>query len=335
LLLSKSLRRAHPDWSIQAILVDEGPAETDMALLQDAFDGILEWSDLGIPNAKSWLFKHDVVEACTAVKAHAMLRLMERFDKVIYLDPDIAVFHPLNDLLNILDHHSIVLTPHQTDPNLSFRSVHDNEMASLRYGVFNLGFIAVRADKEGRRFADWWASHLYRACYDDLPNGVFTDQKCCDLVPALFKRVYIQRDPGYNVASWNLSNRSIKILHGGSIEVNAHPLRFFHFTKIGGDGELMVKRYAGDNLAVFELWEWYRRQLEMFSVDWINQRSWAFGTFHNGRPISRSLRILFRLRHDLQTVFNDPFDASPGGFLDWIRDNEPTLFTESVASSCG
>ncbi len=48
----------------------------------------------------------------------------------------------------------------------------------------------------------------------------FTDQRWCDLVPSLFDRVHIERDPGYNVASWNLSTRRIQILATGNIVVN-------------------------------------------------------------------------------------------------------------------
>src|SRR5205085_279856 len=106
--------------------------------------------------------------------------------KAIYIDPDIAIFHPLDNIVKLLDDHSIVLTPHQTEPDATPNAVRDNEMNSLKYGVYNLGFVAARNDAAGRKFADWWARRLYLACFDDVPNGIFTDQKWCDLVPSLF-----------------------------------------------------------------------------------------------------------------------------------------------------
>ena len=122
---------------------------------------------------------------------------------VIYLDPDIAVFHSLDSVVDKLSDASILLTPHQVKPNILEGSIRDNELTSLKYGVFNLGFLAVRNDETGGSFADWWARRLHFACYDEPQNGLFTDQKWCDLVPGLFDRVLIERDPGCNVASWN------------------------------------------------------------------------------------------------------------------------------------
>ena len=40
--------------------------------------------------------------------------------------------------------------------------------------------------------------------YEEAAFGVYTDQRWCDLVPALFDGVKVLRDPGLNVASWNL-----------------------------------------------------------------------------------------------------------------------------------
>ena len=33
---------------------------------------------------------------------------------------------------------------------------------------------------------DWWCQRAYRFNRDDVPNGLFTDQRWMDLVPALF-----------------------------------------------------------------------------------------------------------------------------------------------------
>src|SRR5262249_52409118 len=162
--------------------------------------------NLGFERFERWMFKHDVVEASTAVKGQMLRYLLEqKASKIIYLDPDIAVFSSLGAIVKKLDDFSIILTPHQVTPNLAEGLIKDNEMTSLKYGVFNLGFVAVKGDEIGQAFADWWARQLYLACYDDVPNGLFTDQKWCDLVPCLFDRVHIERDPGYNVASWNIS----------------------------------------------------------------------------------------------------------------------------------
>lgn len=76
-----------------------------------------------------------------------------------------------------LQRNSLLITPHQVDPAISENGVRDEEICSLKYGVFNFCFFAVRRNEEGFRFLNWWNSRLMNYCYDDIPNGLFTDQK--------------------------------------------------------------------------------------------------------------------------------------------------------------
>lgn len=328
LTLLATVRAAHPDWTVCAVVVDEPPPGFTADALS-GFDLRLGVNDLSIPRTRAWLFKHDVIEACTAVKGAAMLHLMAMgFDSVIYLDPDIAVFHPLGPVIAALGHSSIVLTPHQASPNLNLQVMGDNELASLRFGVFNLGFIAVRADAHGRAFAAWWAAQLRRACYDDAAAGLFTDQKYVDLVPGLFDGVHILRDPGCNVASWNLSARRIAIHRDGTITANGRPLCFFHFTKIGSVGDVMIDRYGADSLDMLEIWTWYRRAIARAQPPGL--AGWHYAAFSDGVPIPRPVRILYRESRDLRAAFDDPFDAT-GPFLGWLRTVRPDLLATPTA----
>lgn len=325
--LLATLRAAHPEWAVCAVVVDEPPPGTEQADLLAGFDLVLGLHDLGIPRARAWLFKHDVVEACTAVKASAMLRLMEAgYSTVVYLDPDIAVFHPLDTVAAALDRAAIVLTPHQASPNRNARVMLDNELVSLRLGAYNLGFIAVRNDDVGRRFAEWWEAQLLRACYDDPDAGLFTDQKYIDLVPGLFDGVAILRDSGLNVASWNLSARRIAIGADGGIRVNGDPLRFMHFTKINSVGDVMLDRYAGDGIEALEIWSWYRRQVARRQPPTVPDGHWHHAAFSNGVMIPRSVRLLYRDDPDLRAGFDDPFDAT-GPFYAWLAQDHAALLT--------
>ncbi len=322
-VLAQTVRQAHPDWALHGLLVDQPPNQMDLAAATAEFDRIVSAEALALPRLRAWLFKHDLVEACTAVKGQMLVELLDAgFDKVIYLDPDIAVFHPLDGILERLDTAALVLTPHQTAPNDSAMALRDNELTSLRYGAYNLGFLAVHNDPVGRAFAAWWAQQLYRACYDDLQNGLFTDQKYFDLVPGLFDRVHIERDPGCNMASWNLSQRTIRF-DRGSILVNGSPLKFYHFTKIGGIGDAMTERYAGDNMEVFEIWEWYKRAIAENAVAGLPNDVWHYGHFSGGEPIPRAARLLFRQRADLMARFEDPYDTTGDSFYTWLQREAP------------
>lgn len=329
LILCRTLKAAHPDWIFWALMVDEPPPGEDFSNSLSEFDHITYAKDLGIADFDAWLFKHDIVEACTAVKGRMLQYLFEQgAQKAIYLDPDIAVFHPLIDIVDKLDTHSIILTPHQVAPNDDDGAVRDNEITSLQYGVFNLGFVAVRNDKNGQAYADWWARSLYMACYDDTANGIFTDQKWCDLVPALFEGVYVERDPGCNVASWNLSKRTVELISDGSITVNGSPLKFYHFTKINSAGDIMTDKYLRNGLGALEVWNWYKRTLSEISLPAIPKGYWHYGNFENGVPISKMARILFRHRSDLRAHFRNPFGYQ---FFDWLAAEEPDIIGANQA----
>ena len=60
-------------------------------------------------------------------------------------------------------------------------------------------------------------------------RGMHVDQKWMDLVPGLFGEVFIMREPGYNVAYWNLHSRTVDLLNG-RVRVNGKPCYFFHFS---------------------------------------------------------------------------------------------------------
>jgi lipopolysaccharide biosynthesis glycosyltransferase len=324
-ILVSTLRRAHPDWTIWAVMVDEPHEGNDFGLAEE-FDKVVYAKDLGFSDFRNWLFKHDIVEASTAVKGQMLRHILQHgADKVVYLDPDIAVFSNLGGIVRRLDTHSIILTPHQVEPNESEGLMKDNELTSLKYGIYNLGFAAVKNDQLGNQFADWWARQLRFACYDEIENGLFTDQKWCDIVPALFDGVYIERDPGYNVASWNLSRRRLKISKSGEIFANDSPLKFFHFTKINTAGDIMIEKNATDNTEVMEIWNWYKRTLASNTIPSLPKGYWYYSAFENGETIPKDVRVFFRRRADLIKFFDNPFAVGDNSFYEWLRKEEPSL----------
>ena len=249
-VLFQTVRRFHPDWELVALITDRPPGGFPFDPADEPFDRLVWAEDLGIPDFKSWLFKHDVVEVCTAVKGPFLRAACDSADAVVYLDPDTALFESLTPVIARLEREDILLTPHLLDPNTDRQAILDNDLSASRTGIFNLGFVAVRAAGEGLRFAEWWKDRLLEFCYDDIPSGLFVDQKWCDHVPALFEKVGVVRDPGCNVASWNLSQRKVEIGRDGAITVNGAPLRFWHFTKLGPTGDAMTRRYAQGARAV-------------------------------------------------------------------------------------
>jgi glycosyltransferase involved in cell wall biosynthesis len=320
-ILASSLKAHHPDWTF-CLLLGEAPPE-GFRLEDEPFDRLLGFDALGIDDYPSWLFRHRVVEICTAAKGPALWHFLEREqqDKVMYLDPDIMVLGSLAPLEDLLDRHALLLTPHQLAPQTTAQSIVDNELCAMQFGVFNLGFAAAARRGDGLAFARWWRDRLLEYCYDDRPNGLFTDQRWCDLAPAFFPDLAIVRDPGCNAASWNLTDRVITRSETGEYLANGGPLRFYHFTGFdSGAGDVMTGRYAKDMPAVHALWADYKAKLAGSGQAALGKRRWAHAVFNNGTLITDAMRLLYRKRPDVQKVFPDPF-VTPG-YLDWFLTGE-------------
>lgn len=307
LLMAESLRQVYGKraWLV-ALLVDElAPGEEDYF---GAFDEILPADALEIPHFRSWMFGHTVVEAATAVKPFALRHLLDRFDQVTYLDPDICVYAPLDEAFGA-DGWSALLTPHQVQPAATRWVIESTELESLQYGVYNLGFLSVRATSEGRRIADWWSERCYDYCIADLGRGLFTDQKLFDLAPALFDGVRVLRHPGYNVASWNLRERDVQLQADG-VTVNGMPLRFCHFTKATHIGAQAMERMAPSGSLFPELFYSYLARLEEKKLELAGLTTdWAYGTFDNGEAVEGTLRAAFRAGGERRWQLADPFKS--------------------------
>ncbi len=309
--LAHSVKRVHPEAVFHVVLSDLMP---DCSPATTApFDSIINVRDLPIDNLRSWIFKHRLVELCTAVKGTAFQYIADRHgaERIYYFDPDILVFNRLDGLERILDRHSVLLTPHQCDPETDFQAVLDNEHCCLRHGVYNLGFLAVRMTGQGRRFIDWWADRLRSHCYDEVENGLFTDQRWVDLAPAFFDDIAIVRDPEYNVATWNLTHRRATGRAPYEIEINGKPLVFYHFSGFdSGDQKAMLDRYGYHSPVLFELRDCYIARCEELGQSTLAKIDCVYNSYSNGERITSAHRLLYRRRADLMLAFPDPFDAS-------------------------
>src|SRR5262249_14048885 len=163
--------------------------------------------------------------------------------------------------------------------------------------VFNLGFLGLKPSPEGLRFARWWRDRLERFCVVDVPNGLFTDQRWMDLVPAFFQEIAVIRHPGCNVATWNLTHRRVEGDFKSGFTVTGEPAVFSHFSgSASGAQEIMLTRYGGRRPAAYRLRRWYMAETERAEDRRLTGYPWAFGFFRNGEPISTEQRRVYRQR---------------------------------------
>ena len=295
-VLAESVRRHAPEARLTLVLVDALP-ETGSAnarrLQSDLFDAVVTAEELIGSNHESWMFGYDVVEACTAVKGRALLRLLDRGNTVLYLDPDTALFGPLAEVEEALGDCSVLLTPHQLEPVAIEGPAVEEEICTLAHGIYNFGMFGVSPSEEGRRFAEWWSSRLDELCVDDIERGLFVDQRWGDLVPSFFPNFSILRHAGVNFASWNLDQRHLSIDDRGDYLVNADPLVMYHFTKGLGIGYEVSKMKMANNPLVADLWRWYLERVEFFSTG-LEPTRWSYGYYRNGVAIPKSDRVMYR-----------------------------------------
>jgi hypothetical protein len=310
-VLASSFKKHNPGTKFILCLVEK---TTHQAANDTAdFDLVIKGSELGIDSFESFIFKHSIVEASTAVKGHLFLELLRRFpneEKFVYLDPDILVTGEFVELCEALKDYDIVLTPHLAEPEEEYEAILDNEICSLKHGVFNLGFLAVRRSEQAKKFMHWWASRLYDFCYADIPGGLFTDQRWIDLAPCFFD-VLSFRHPGYNIAPWNVSRRELTIGKNGEYLVNGQPLRFFHFSGFdSGANEAMIRKYCPDEKGpIYQLREHYVRLCHESGQRELGTLLWSYDFYSNGEEIPQEHRLLYRADRKLQLSFPEPFDA--------------------------
>ena len=288
---------------------------------------VVEMTELPCPNLFDMAARYTIMELNTAIKPFCLRYLLDQpgTTTAIYLDPDIMVVAAFDELLEVLRRPDvdIVLTPHSLTPLDDGKNPDDHQL--MRAGAYNLGFCAVNKTSNTLRFITWWETQLEAHCIVDVPNGIFVDQKFCDLVPCYFDNVHILRHAGYNVAYWNLLGRVVARDEATRVwTANEVPLRFFHFSGvIPGNYSIFSKhqdRYTVENIGdVRGLLEEYLTKLDQFAgVGGTKFASmpYAFGALSDGTPITDAMRLVYRESHvAAPREYAEVFAADLGRFL--------------------
>jgi hypothetical protein len=119
-----------------------------------------------------------------------------------------------------------------------------NDKHILPTGVFNLGFVALVRHPQLAFFLDWWADRCFKYGFRNICEGLFYDQVWMNYVPTFFESYHIIRDPGYNVANWNLHERILTRDPAGKWWVNSQTeLTFFHFSHYNINAPDVISSY--------------------------------------------------------------------------------------------
>jgi hypothetical protein len=322
-VLAESFHRQHPEVPFYVLLSDR---------VDDHFDPeaepfrMLRLQDLAIPDLDlaRFAFRYSQQELMYAVTPHLLLHLLDRgYSGASFLKQESLVVGDLSPVLQLLQRHAIVLTPHLLEA-LSGSSAAARECNILQSGVYNVGFLGVGETPAARAFLRWWVERLYEHCHHAVPQGMHFEQRWLDLVPAYFEGVHVVRDPGFNVAHWNLPDRKVTV-SGERVTVDGRPGRFFRFSGFDPESPDEVTRY-NDRLRMSDIGdaaELFRRYAALLkSAGYDETKSWAYAYDHfsDGSPIGERARRRYRRLGSGAERFGDPFDAGAAdSFQRWCR----------------
>lgn len=141
---------------------------------------------------------------------------------VIYLDSDLYFFDDPGLVIGALGTGSVGIIEHRYPARL--------EKRLAKYGRFNVGWVGIRGDENGRACLDWWATSTLEWCFDTPDGSRYADQGYLDSFPSRFDGVVILRQAGFNLAPWNTARHSLTLTPALRVVVDGtSPLVFFHF----------------------------------------------------------------------------------------------------------
>jgi hypothetical protein len=310
-VLVQSVKQHNPGIDVIAIVCDRFPLGIDIA--GEQFDQIWTVEDYPAVPLRSWIFSHNIMELATAVKGWGLIRLLDAgYDYVLYLDADCWVLADPAEIVALLPPEiSVGVVPHTMRPADSDEEIRIVETSSLRHGIYNLGFLLVRNDDNGKRLARWWSARLDRYCIDDFNRGLFTDQRWFDLALGYFDFIKILRHKGIDVASWNIGQRTLS-RDGDNYRIGEDRLIFYHFSGVGPAG---VHRWVRDKFApadplAAELEFRYEALINACGQKDLEKVIPSFDLYSDGHKVPSAHRALYRSSPDLMYRFQDPYDVS-------------------------
>lgn len=313
--LLQSLQETNPQWDRFFAVVDNPDEDLYQALtLTDT--GLITLEELDIPDLNDMKFRYDIMELNTAIKPFVLLNLLKKYERVIYLDPDIRVYAEMKAVNKAFNEgYHFVLIPHFND-YFEDDGFHPDEPDIMRAGIYNFGFFASDNSTEAIKAIKWWAKRLETLCINKQSEGIFVDQKWGDLLPGRHDKVFILRDHGYNVAYWNLSHRKVSF-KDDKYYVNDDELVFFHFS--GFDPKQLdniskhQNRYAMSDIGVAKnlFYEYAKAVVDNNCDEW-RKKKYSFASFADGRYICDVFRKLYRENVEVENKVrsSNPFKCS-------------------------
>lgn len=153
---------------------------------------------------------------------------------VTYLDADLFFFNsPENAFEGFSENSNVSIIKH---------NFHNKFTHLTEFGIFNVGWMAFRMQKNGNSTLDWWKSACIESTSTSVSEKVYADQKYLNQFSSLFNETEVNVKQGLNIAPWNIENFLLK----NTTELDGlSSLVFFHFSGLRVYGKIVVLGLSG------------------------------------------------------------------------------------------
>lgn len=294
LALYESLLKSCTDFKIWMLCMD---AESYEMLKKLNLEKIIplkieEIEDKGLLSVKN---TRTTSEYCWMMSSSLPLYILETtgVDMIAYLDADLYFFQSPTAIYDEFADNSIMIIPHWFPKK--------NKSQEKTSGIYNVGMLIFRNDKNGLECLRWWKERCIEWCYAYYEDGKLGDQMYLNVWPEKFKGVHILQNRGANVASWNIKSYSffkkqnklwLKFLENKK----EFPLIFYHYhgLKFFLNRFKKVKPYP---IAVLqkEIYDECIKSLQRaYEKIWIINPNWNYGFAPKISIIKRVKQILVK-----------------------------------------
>lgn len=294
LALYESLLKHCPDFDLWILCMDDESFNILTALRLNRIKPI-KLSDLEDEALLSVKNTRTPTEYCWMMSSSLPLYLLEKkgVEMITYLDADMYFFNSPKKIYDEFGDNSIMIIPHR------FSNTKNEQESS---GIFNVSMLVFKNDSNALECLRWWKERVVEWCFNRREDGKYGDQLYLDDWPTRFEGIYVLKNRGANIASWNIkgydffkknSERWLKVKNTSE----EFPVIFYHYhgLKMYLNAKDKVKAYPVTVLES-EIYGLYLKAVEEVSGKlWQTDPNWKYGFAPRLGLIKNLKQLVFRL----------------------------------------
>ena len=328
-VMAASLRRHHPEWPLEVVLVGRTAATRPDDVATVPVDELL-----GL-DSEVLLTVYDPATLVNVLVPRILRRRAEETHQpVLHLPASVWVLSDLAPVSAVLAEHSVLLAPRaRAQPPDDGREPTAHQFAIA--GPIAPDLIAVDGSPDGNAFLFWWIKHLdavmgrpQGGAQGHQPADRHSIYRSLQLAPTLFGAGLLE-DPGCNVSFWNLHEHTVVQTPSGLVVDDRWPLRFLELSGFDPHrpytlGAVVDRVRLSRSPALRETCERYAEAL--LAAGWFEgrRRVDVGRRLANGLLFDDAMERLHAEARMLGEDFGDVFtEAGTRAFMNWLAEPAP------------